>query len=103
MAEYFEVKAGLDSIAATIREEKKAVKLAVATARARLAQAIGTLDAIPATHKDVRDTIAAYPANSTDTAERQAKAELAKLTPEFTTLRAAVNSASNALNAITEF
>jgi hypothetical protein len=82
MATTSEVKTGMDAIAATIAN----ARAVVIKAKANVATAKATLDALPTAYADVLSTINAY--GTTDAFEANTKAELAKLTAEFTDLGA---------------
>lgn len=81
MASYSEVKAGLDDVAGIIREQK-AVMLKV---KSNAALASAALAALSAEYADLIATINAY--GTSNAAEALSKADLAKLTSEFQSLK----------------
>ena len=99
MATSSEVKAGLDDIAQSIRTERQAM----ANAKARIATGEGNLNLIPTTFSDVLSTINGFSSSTTDEFEALCKAELAKMTTEFTALKTDAGTAKTALSTITEF
>jgi predicted nucleic acid-binding Zn-ribbon protein len=93
MATASEVKAGLDDTAASIRAERNALK----QAKARVTAAKNNLNALTTVHADLIATINGYDAQTTDAFEQIAKAELAKLAPEYMSLRTKATAAETAL------
>lgn len=83
MATYSEMKVGLDTIAATIVEQRNVLSKAKQSG----ASASAALAAIPATFADVIASIAAIPANTTDAAEMTLRAERTKMVAEFGALK----------------
>lgn len=81
MASYSEVKAGLDAVAVTIRDARSEL-LACKSKSASISE---TLNALPTAYADVVATVNAY--GTSNAAEANAKAELAKLTTEFQALK----------------
>lgn len=81
MASYSEVKAGLDAIAAIIRDQR-AVLVKV---KSNALIASETLAALPTEYADVIATIQAF--GTANASEALAKAELVKLTTEFNALK----------------
>ena len=81
-ASYSEVKASLDDVAGIIREQR----LITLKAKAAAAASSAVLGDLPTKYADVIATINAY--GTTNAAEALAKADLAKLTTEFQTLKA---------------
>ena len=88
MATTSEVKAGLDDIAVSIRNSRKAFE----QSKARIQAAHSELVAIPTTFSDVIGTIDAFSAATTNAFEMVAKAEKAKLATEFVALRDEINT-----------
>lgn len=86
-----EVKAGLDAIAANIAGSNQAFD----RAKANLLAARNQLAALPAAHSAVISTINGY--TPTGAFETLSKDEMAKLTTEFQALKAALESALDAL------
>ena len=82
MATSSEVKSALDAVAAEISAQRAKIKTLVAEA----AIASAALGGLPALYADVVTTINGY--GTTDAFESLAKAELAKLSAEFTALKA---------------
>lgn len=80
-ASYSEVKAGLDEVAAIIREQRT-IMLKAKTAAAAGSVVLGDL---PARFADVIATVNAY--GTSNAAEALAKADMAKLTAEFQALK----------------
>lgn len=83
MASYSEMKAGLDDIAAMIREQRNTLT----KAKSNGTSASEALASIPTTFADVIAAIDAIPANTTNAAEMLLKAEKAKLAAEFGSLK----------------
>lgn len=81
MATYSEVKVGLDNVAAEIRAKRAEMVEVVAKGTAVSA----ALASIPTKYADLVATIQAY--GTTNAAEAAAKAELAKLSAEYTALK----------------
>lgn len=96
MATASQVKAGLDDIATVIRTERQAM----ISCKARVTAADNSLAALPTTYADVLAAINGFAVDSTDTFERLAKAELAKLTTEFQALKAKTATTKTGLAAI---
>lgn len=86
MATTSEVKAGLDDIATSIRTCRQNFL----SAKARIESAYNELNVLPTTFSDVLATINAY--EGADDFETLSQAELAKLTTEFTALKAEINA-----------
>lgn len=84
MATYSGMKTGLNQIAALITEQRDVL----GKAKQNGANASASLAAVPTTFADVLASINAIPANTTNQAELMLKAELAKMTTEFTALKA---------------
>lgn len=83
MASTSEVKAGLDDIAAAIRENRTVM----AGCKAKAATVSTSLDGLATDYADVVNTINGYASDTTDAFEMVAKAELAKLVAEFGALK----------------
>jgi len=86
MATASEVKAGLDDIAQSIRDSRKAFD----QAKARIQAAYNQLDAIPVTFADVIAEIDGY--DGSDAFEVLAQAEKAKMQAEFSALKTEINN-----------
>lgn len=97
MATTSEVKAGLDTVAQTITQERQRLT----NAQAAVLRAFNTLFSLPTTHAAVITEINGY--TGSDPFVLLAKDELAKLTTEFIVLRDAADAANVALDAFTEF
>jgi hypothetical protein len=91
MATPSQVKSGLDDISDVIVAQRQTMKGLVSSAGSVGA----TLDGLASTYGDVIATINAYAANTTDAFELVSKAELAKMTAEFTALRANVTTVTS--------
>lgn len=91
MASYSEVKAGLDAIAVIIRDARSEL-LGCKSKSAGISE---TLASLPTTYADLVATVQGY--GTTNAAEANAKAEMAKLTSEFQALK----SISDGVAAIT--
>lgn len=83
MATSSQVKSGLDAVTEIIKE----AHATIAKAQSNTALAVADLNAIPTEYADVLATINGY--GTTDAFEALSKAELAKLTTEFSALVAA--------------
>ncbi len=83
MATASEVKAGLDDIAAVIREKRTVM----AGCKAKAGVVSTDLDGLATAYADVVNTIGGYSDQTTDAFEQVSKAELAKLTTEFLALK----------------
>lgn len=94
MATTSEVISGLDDIAQAIRTERRALQAAVA----RVTASVNALNAIPTTFSAVVSTINGF--TPTGAFETGSKDQLAKLTTEFTALKAAATSMKTELDAI---
>lgn len=81
MASYSDVKAGLDTVAAIIRDQRARL----AQAKTIAAAASTTLAALSTDYADIISTVNAY--GTTNASEAVAKTDLAKLTAEFGTLK----------------
>lgn len=91
------IKASLDDIAQNIRTERQALT----NAKARMADAVGNLNAMPTTFLDAITEIQGY--GTDDPFEALSKDELTKLTVEFQALVSEASAAVTALENITEF
>lgn len=91
MATTSQVKAGLDDIAGQITK----VISETAAAKSALQAAHDKLNGLPSTYSDVISAIQAYA--DSDDFEKVSKAELIKLTAEFTALKSALNTAIAAI------
>ena len=97
MATISEVKQGLDDIAQVIRTARFQLK----QGKLQLAAVEAQLTALPTDYASVVTQINAY--TPTGAYETLAKDELAKISTEFTALKAAATAGKNALAGITEF
>lgn len=96
MATASQVKAGLDDIAEVIRTERQSC----INCKARYTASDNALAALPTTYADVLATINGYSPVTTDAFELLAKAELAKLTTEFQSLKGKTATTKTGLAAI---
>jgi len=99
MATTSEVKAGLDSISASLRAERQACR----QAKNRIAAAKTTIANLATTFSDVFATVDAYGESPEDVFEQLAQAEKALLLAEGTALYGDTDTANTALQALTEF
>ena len=83
MATTSEIKTGLDAIAAVISTQRKAMKAIKQTGGDVSAE----LANLTTAYADVIASVRAFAVDTTDAFELNAKAELAKLTTEFTALK----------------
>lgn len=83
MATSSEIKTALDAVAKDIASKRSRLKAVVAEA----ADVSAALASLPTIYSDVIATINGFPANTTDTFEALQKAELAKLSTEFTGMK----------------
>lgn len=87
MATSSEIKAALDAVAKDIAAKRARLKAVVSEA----ADISAALASLPTVYQGVIATINAFPANTTDTFEALQKAELAKLSAEFTAMKGKVD------------
>lgn len=91
MASSSEVKAGLDSIAAVIRDNR----VQMSTLKSKASGVSATLDGLAAAYADVVATINGYSEQTTDVFEQLSKHELAKMTTEFVALKGAADAVAS--------
>ena len=99
MATSSEVKAGLDEIAAMVKASRQRAK----SSKEMITTQQTNLGAIPTRYSDLLNTINAFSVDTTDVFEQLCKAELAKMTTEFMTLKADMDLAVTDLANRTEF
>lgn len=92
MATTSEIKTGLDAIAAVIAAQRQAMK----TIKTNAGTVSGELANLPTAYSDVIATVQGFASNTTDAFELNARAELAKLTTEFTALKSVADGVKNA-------
>lgn len=92
MATTSEIKTGLDAIAAVISAQRQSMK----SIKTNAAGVSGELANLPTAYSDVIGTVQAFASDTTDAFEKNAKAELAKLTTEFTALKSVADAVKNA-------